>query len=392
MNKSEICKKIYSGELKLSFMNLVDVKVCVYSSYVRVEGAVVINDNKIEEWGPVIDIEYEKIRKIDFCRFKDKFGIRIDFFNNTLMGYIKNYIILFGLYEIEDCKNCLVFYKNKRDEYLKIKRENEIKAELAEKKEEEDALTFFNDCYNFHIKEDTPKFELFKEKNKLVTVYIDEDKNLNFLKIDGYEKDEDIGIITYDRIHYYEKAGNVHYISETNGSYSSFGGSLTGATFSKRATLLHGLLFGPMGMATAALMSYKPAEQKPSETHFDIASETKRIDERNVLLNFYSDEKKQYVDIELPQDIYNFLQTYIPDKRYSIVNEIEKHSAVRKSVDNLKLDAPEPRKKLPQTSLAEDDSMDSFKTKVEKLKIMREAGLLTDEEFNSAKMELLNNI
>ena len=33
----------------------------------------------------------------------------------------------------------------------------------------------------------------------------------------------------------------------------------------------------------------------------------KKIDDRNVILNFYSEIKKQYIDIELPQDIYNFI-------------------------------------------------------------------------------------
>ena len=77
-----------------------------------------------------------------------------------------------------------------------------------------------------------PRFDLYNndEENKAVVVYINDDKSLNFLKIDGDAKEEEVGIIPYDKIHYYEKAGNVHYVSETNGSYSSFGGSLTGAT------------------------------------------------------------------------------------------------------------------------------------------------------------------
>lgn len=149
-------------------------------------------------------------------------------------------------------------------------------------------------------------------------------------------------------------------------------------------------MFGPMGMATATLMSYKPAQQKPVETHFDLTSETKRIDERNVLLNFFSDERKQYIDIELPQDIYNFLQTYLPEKKYEIVNEVEKHNVINKVIDNKKmLDSPETKVMLP---VPEKLSIDDFKEKVEKLKIMKEAGLLSDDEFQDEKTRLLSMI
>lgn len=250
---------------------------------------------------------------------------------------------------------------------------------------------FFDDCYRFHISDNTPTFPVFSENNKTVLVYIAENNALGFLKIDGYERSEDAGIIPYNKIHYYEKAGDVHYVAETNGNYSSFGGSITGATFSKKATLFHGIMFGPIGMATAALMSYKPAQQKQAETHFDISSETKRIDERNVILNFYSDEKKQYIDIELPQNIYNFLQTYLPDKRYSIVTELEKHTAVHNASNGTELlESPKSVPELPKEK--KKLSIDEFKEKVEKLKILYEAGMLTDEEFAKTKSELLLNI
>ena len=144
-------------------------------------------------------------------------------------------------------------------------------------------------------------------------------------------------------------------------------------------------------MATAALMSYKPAQQKQAETHFDISSETKRIDERNVILNFYSDEKKQYIDIELPQNIYNFLQTYLPDKRYSIVTELEKHAAVQNASNSVEL--LEPPKSVPELPQVKQKlSIDEFKEKVEKLKILYEAGMLTDEDYAKAKTELMLNI
>lgn len=88
-----------------------------------------------------------------------------------------------------------------------------------------------------------------------------------------------------------------------------------------------------MGMAVGTALTYKPAEQKAVNTSFSIDSDIKKIDDRSVILNFYSDIKKQYIDIELPQDIYNFLQTNLPEKKYGIVDELEKKTVVHKLTD-----------------------------------------------------------
>ena len=290
-----------------------------------------------------------------------------------------------------DCKEMISKAVNNYKEKLRQQHiaQMEYQNELQRKKEE--SKEFYTNCLKFHDVNNKPRFDLYNkdEENKAVIVYISKEKSLNFLKVDGDAKEDEVGIIPYAKIHYYEKAGNVHYVSEVNGSYSSFGGSLTEATFSKKAALFSGIMFGPMGMATATLMSYKPAQQKPAETHFDLTSEAKRIDERNVLLNFYSDERKQYIDIELPQEIYNFLQTYLPEKKYEIVSEVEKHTAINKVVDNKMLNLPKTKVNLP---VPEKLSINDFKEKVEKLKIMKEAGLLSDEEFRDEKTKLLSMI
>lgn|GEM_PF-4296652 len=222
--------------------------------------------------------------------------------------------------------------------------ENKVKrqqAELQRREEqhrlaieaEEKAINFFKDCYSFHIKDNTPAYELFSDKNKVALIYIEENKSLNFLKIDGYTQEENNGVISYDNIHYYEKAGNVSYTTDIHGSYSSFGGSMTGGNFSKLATVGGGLLFGLMGMALGSALTYKSAEQTPTNTSFSIESDIRKIDDSSVILNFYSEIKKQYIDIELPQDIYNFLQTYLPEKKYGIVDELEKKTVVHQSTD-----------------------------------------------------------
>ena len=229
-------------------------------------------------------------------------------------------------------------------------------------------------------------------------VYIDENKSLNFLKIDGYAHEENNAIIAYENIHYYEKAGSVSYATDINGNYSSFGGSMTGGNFSKLATAGGGLLFGFMGMALGAALTYKPAERTAISTSFSIDSDIKKIDDRSVMLNFYSEMKKQYIDIELPQDIYNFLQTYLPEKKYGIVDELEKKTVVRQSADIieqgrlLKADIQSDIQSIEQKKMQETDAMENFKLKVEKLKVMKEAGLLSDEKFAEEQEKLLNMI
>lgn len=229
-------------------------------------------------------------------------------------------------------------------------------------------------------------------------IYIDEKKSLNFLKIDGYAQEENNAMIVYENIHYYEKAGNVSYAADIHGNYSSFGGSMTGGNFSKLATAGGGLLFGFMGMALGAALTYKPAEQRAVNTSFSIDSDIKKIDDRSVMLNFYSEMKKQYIDIELPQDIYNFLQTYLPEKKYGIVDELEKKTVVHQSADMieqgslLKVDLQPDIQSIEEKKIPETDAMETFKLKVEKLKMMKEAGLLTDEKFAEEQEKLLNMI
>lgn len=174
-------------------------------------------------------------------------------------------------------------------------------------------------------KQELERIKLEEIRNlELACIYIDKNKGLNFLGIDGNVLEDNNANIPFEKIHYYEKAGSIHYTTAINASNSSFGGSITGATISKTGTLIGGLLFGTMGMAAGAVLTHKPQKINLPETKFEITSETKTIDDRSVILNFYSDVKKQYIDIELPADIYNFLQTHLAEKKYDIVLEMEK--------------------------------------------------------------------
>ena len=394
MGNYEKCLYVINTEFKAGFRKRIQMHVYLYESCFQCAG-VSIESDTISDCAPSFEIQYENLISAELTNYRNEPCLKLCFYYaSAFTAKSRTDIYILGAESFEECRDKILLFKEqylaKKAQQEELKKSQLAEREKAEKQYEIESEEFYNKCYNFHVKENTPVFTLYEEKNQIVLIYIDNNNGLNFLKINGYEKSEDAGLIPYDKIHYYEKAGDIHYVAETNGSYSSFGGSLTGATFSKRAALLHGFLFGPMGMATAALMSYKPAEQKPTETHFNISSETKRIDERSVILNFYSDEKKQYVDIELPQEIYNFLQTHIPHKRYMIVSELEKHAAVQTAaLDQKTIEAPIVKQQFPEPKKF---TMEEFKEKIEKLKLMNEAGFLTEEEFAQAKAELLSNI
>ena len=97
------------------------------------------------------------------------------------------------------------------------------------------------------------------------------------------------------------------------------------------------------------------------------------------------------VDIELPQEIFNFLQTYLPEKKMTIVEEMEKKKIVfqSESATNYETIATgQKEEKLLDTK----DTMIEFRQKIDKLKIMKESGILSDEEFENEKKKLLELI
>lgn len=278
--------------------------------------------------------------------------------------------------------------EEKRQEKEEIQKQELERIKLEEIRKLEEKKCFYEECYAFHIgNDDNPYYEIHKGNLELACIYIDKNKGLNFLGIDGNVLEDNNANIPFEKIHYYEKAGSIHYTTAINASNSSFGGSITGATISKTGTLIGGLLFGTMGMAAGAVLTHKPQKINLPETKFEITSETKTIDDRSVILNFYSDVKKQYIDIELPADIYNFLQTHLAEKKYDIVLEMEKKAAVDKQSFLLAATQVQTTK----VTIKEDD-MDAFDRKIKKLKMMFDNGLLTEEEFVQEKKRILEQI
>lgn len=344
------------------------------------------------------DVPYEQIINVGVDNIDGKSSVIIQYKLETLLlsGTKTKSIVLWGITDPDRWSSLisesLQTHMHKQQQML-LEKELELrKQQELQLQYEKAASDFFTSCYSFHIHDETPVYTFSSEKNGVVALYVDQDKSLNFLSINGYAKTENVGTIPYEKIHYFEKAGNVSYATDIHGSYSSFGGSFTGSSFSKLSTAVGGALFGVMGMLAGAMLTYKPAEHVESTTSFSLDSDIVKIDDRNVILNFYSDSKRQYVDIELPHDIYNFLQTHLPEKKYGIVDALEKKTAVQQSLGAIESGAllsagrATPSNALPSS---QENSMDVFKQKVEKLKIMKDAGLLSPEEFDEERKKLL---
>lgn len=373
-------------------------KLFVYPSYIEGHAlelyAGVISSNTIS-----FNIPNSDIIKIYESAYNNKRVLLVEYKYSSMVSTSTETLLFFG---IEDSEKWIHLINDAKNSYLQLlAKKKQIEAEREEYKKqlgiekEKNALDFYQSCYSFHIKEGTPFYKLFEDTNKTALIYINDNRDINFLKIDGYAEEESTGLIEYDKIHYYERVGSVHYTTHIRGTYSNYGGGFTGANYSKLLTAGGGMLFGMMGMAAGALFSYKPSKQEPINTTFEIDSHVNKVDDRNILLNFYSDSQKQYIDISLPHDIYNFLQTYLPEKKYSIVEELEKKTAVYNASNLIEkqnpLNAYEDRDS--ENHLQDSNEIISeFKQKIDKLTIMRDSGILTQEEFEWQKQKILESL
>lgn len=385
------CIEFYSGTYKKGLLGKkYDQKLFVYAETVEGVGYSWY-ENELSSEPSVYKIEIDEIKEVTIKDLKGEKGILIEYIpKNSVVRTQKKYQFIMGIEKkneavalIESIKTEYINRKRQQDE---AKKQEENEHNLRIQQEEENAKQFYNDCYSFHIsKNENPHFDLLRDNLEVALIYIDKSKNLNFLRIDGNSQDESNAVIPFSKIHYYERAGSIHYTTEINGTYSSYGGSITGGTFSKKATFWAGLLLGPMGMAGGALFTHKPAKVDIPSTDFNLESTVTKVDDRNVILNYYSDLHKQYIDIELPKEIYNFLQTHLAEKKYEIVMELEKKGVVSQSTKQIEID--EEIKVHPLNT-----HVDDFKIKLEKLKMMFDMGILTDSEFEIEKKKLLESL
>ncbi len=266
----EKCIDFYRGEYKkkIFFGKKFKISLNVYPSKIEVNGFE-LYDNESSNNTTATDIPISDIVSVYENKFEGESTLFIKYKSKSVVTNKTSIIVLFGIPDVQKWIELIIKIKNEYDDSQKRKQQLEIEKQEEEKRtafeREKEALKFYEKCYNFHIQEDTPKHIFFSEKNRIALVYIGENKSLNFLKIDGYGKEENNGVIEYSNIHYFDKAGNVSYVADIHGNYSSFGGSMTGGKISKLATVGGGLLFGLMGMGIGAALTYKPVEKKANK-------------------------------------------------------------------------------------------------------------------------------
>lgn len=397
-NLNSIGKEIghYYGQYSKSAFSKIQTEIYVCKDYI--EGTAIIIDSGF--YASTISFHYDIKAIIDVVEVTIDRHSGIEIVSEIRREKERIYIL-----GIKDTNTLLKQIKSARDEKLKEKlreyqriktiqdekRRIDQEKRHKEQEKEQEKENFYQKCFSFHIAEhDRPAYYFLKEKMKCAAMYIDEQRNLNFLAIDGENLLENNAVIPYDKLHYYEKAGTIHFATEINGSGSSFGGSFSSGTVSKSAVIWGGVLFGAMGMAAGALLSYKPAEYIAPTFNLNISSNTHKIDDRSVILNYFSEAKNQYIDIELPADTYNFLQTHIPRKKYDIVLAIEKSLAVNdaSSISLMRIETDKDRVER----IAQPDSMVLLKDRIDKLKLMKESGLLSDEEFEEKRRKMIESI
>lgn len=374
---SERFRTIYIEKVGLLNKRKLTISLTCYESYISGNAFKVSGDSEFTH--QTFCSKYSDIKKCEIEKYEGNNALKIEVLNNE--NCMVTYLFPFEpIYKINDVLTSL-------EEHIKTHNDKQEQIKLMqEEKEEQERIAalelknFYDSTYDFHIKEDTPVYMFDKGDSSCFALYIGEEKSINFLYIDAASKSEIHSVIPYNEIHYYEKAGTVHYATTINADYTggqTFGGSFTGGKISVGTSVLGGLLFGPMGMAIGAMASYKPAEYVPPTyvpSKLNINSDINKIDERSVILNYYSQQHKQYIDIELPQEIFNFLQTYLPDKKYAIVIEKEKQNAI--GGDN---------KSLPM------DSNDTIQ-RLQKLKQLYEMELISEQEYLEKKSAILSEI
>ena len=183
--------------------------------------------------------------------------------------------------------------------------------------------------------------------DKLINKYIDSSYDISSIRDDEGNYDIDCFRLPIRNIKYYAKEGEVQYSTHVSG-----GG---GGGFSMSGALVGGLIGGDVG---AIIGSRKPVEE--------IRSYTDKHDTRKTILKYYNG--REFVSQTYPAEMYDALEEIIPEKEFNVVQ----------------LDVASPKR---NQNISGD-----IKQRIQKLQELKEGGLITEEEYNRKKGELLTDI
>jgi hypothetical protein len=418
-----------------------------------------VTEGSAEGWWGVFDFSMEEIAQATPCSVDGQEALQLICKQRSVAGVRQVTITLPGLVGCVEAARQLEATRQAARHEQRQRQEQEAEARrLAAEQQrqlEKDREAFLQQAVEFHLGKRPPTYILTQEEHKLAAMFLDELQGLHFVAVDASRMEERHGVIPYDQIHYYERAGAIHYVTEIQGQYASLGGSFTMGGWNWEED--YG--FGNMGMEPGGVMGDALTSVVLPSTSGSLRSKATRVDDRNIILNYYSDAHRQFMDLELPSDSYNFLQTHLPGKKYDIVLEVEKQAAVRRQTETQgELQKPDEMPALetgaaacgmaqgdggvPDAQKGEDtsvigqaeaqgtgldgakqavpeappaqrqgdcpaepqsvqggmarpqaaDALADFALRVEKLRIMQQSGLLSQEEFEAQRQQLLEEI
>lgn len=379
-------RRVFEAQYKKCGQVYIKITLNCISCY----GMVRENNSSLEYLGEVL-FDFENIHSIELVNYKRKQAICVE---GVSTRNIRCSVVLPNLTNIDEIRETIDKCKyekeqiDKGEEQRKLQEEKEriqnflmqLRDRQPQKEYYENQVRKFMDKY--------PTYIFNEEASSITFAYIDENRNFNIKSVDKIKMECVFSTLGYQHIHYYEKAGAIHYVTDINIDYqgsSSFGGSFVPGKVSLAPAIVGGLLAGGMGMAVGAMIGYKPERYVPpqiSTASLKANSQAQRIDDRSVILNYFSEKNKQYMDVEFPADIYNFLQTHYAEKKYDIVIAMEKRKYVPDTNTML----------IKESEKKEEMSLEEFEKAVKKLKIMKDNDLISEEEYAKKKMELLQNI
>lgn len=191
---------------------------------------------------------------------------------------------------------------------------------------------FFDSQYSSHLNDNNIPIFIFDEskaQKQISLMYIDENKNINFLGINGTDFQSVHGFISYKSINYIDKPSSLTFNPESDDTVD--GGNFITIGSDILNEMLKGILFEAMHMKEGMMEGYKAPNSYELE-HKNIPS-----DVEYAVLNFYSDIIEQYVTIYITEEMYEFLVKHLGDMPFDLNKQIENtvHQAVVKKLKQL---------------------------------------------------------
>ena len=184
---------------------------------------------------------------------------------------------------------------------------------------------FFDSQYSSHLNDTNMPVFIFdenKSQKQIAVMYIDENKDINFLGINGTLFQSVHGVISYKNISYIDKPEALTFIPAAENIVD--GGNFITIGSDVLSEMLKGILFEAMHMNEGMMEGYKTPASYELE-HKNIPS-----DVEYAVLNFYSDMIEQYVTIYITEEMYEFLVKHLGNIPFDLSKEVE--NAIQQAV------------------------------------------------------------